>query len=67
MSTIVIGVDASTRSEDAIALGRRLASVSNAHIVVASAFPYSDMPSRASNSVYRAALRDDALDVAQRR
>jgi nucleotide-binding universal stress UspA family protein len=64
VSTIVIGVDASPRSEDAIALGRHLASVSKAHVVVASAFPYSDIPSRASNSTYRAALRDDAQAVA---
>jgi nucleotide-binding universal stress UspA family protein len=64
VSTIVIGVDASSRSKDAIALGRRLASVSNAHVVVASAFSYSDVPSRSSNSVYRAALRDDAIEVA---
>lgn len=65
MSTIVIGVDNSSRSTDAIALGRRLASVSKAHVLIASAFPYSDIPSRASNSVYRAALRDDAIEVAQ--
>jgi nucleotide-binding universal stress UspA family protein len=65
VSTIVIGVDASSRSKDAIALGRRLASVSNAHVIVASAFPYSDVPSRSSNSVYRAALRDDATEVAR--
>jgi len=65
VSTIVIGVDASSRSKDAIALGRRLASVSKVRVVVASAFPYSDVPSRASNSTYRAALRDDALDVAR--
>src|SRR6478736_6798050 len=64
VSTIVIGVDESSRSKDAIALGRRLASVSKANVVVASAFPYSDLPSRASNSIYRAALRDDALAVA---
>jgi nucleotide-binding universal stress UspA family protein len=66
VSTIVIGVDASSRSNDAIALGRRLASVSKAHVVVASAFPYSDIPSRSSNSVYRAALREDATEVARR-
>ena len=65
MSTIVIGVDESSRSKDAIALGRRLASVSKADVVVASAFPYSDLPSRASNSTFRAALRDDAQAVAQ--
>ena len=47
MSTILIGVDDSARSEDAIAFGRHLAAVSNAYIVVACAFPYSDTPSRA--------------------
>ena len=60
MSTILIGVDDSTRSEDAIAFGRHLAAVSNAYIVVACAFPYSDTPSRASNAAYREALADDA-------
>jgi nucleotide-binding universal stress UspA family protein len=65
MSTIVIGVDASPRSEDAIALGSRLARVSKAHVIVASAFPYSDLPSRASNGSYRAALREDAENVAR--
>jgi hypothetical protein len=38
MSTILIGVDASTRSEDAIAFGS-LADVSTAPITVACAFP----------------------------
>jgi nucleotide-binding universal stress UspA family protein len=65
VSTIVVGVDTSSRSEDAIALGRRLASASKAHVVVTCAFPYSDIPSRSSNSVYRAALRDDAVEVAR--
>ena len=32
MSTILIGVDATARSEDAIAFGAQLAAVSNAHI-----------------------------------
>ena len=61
MSTIIIGVDASERSEDAIAFGRRLAAASTAHVIVANAYPYSDMPSRASNAGYRDALREDAL------
>jgi nucleotide-binding universal stress UspA family protein len=65
VSTIVIGVDSSSRSKDAIALGNRLADVSKAHVVVASAFPYSDVPSRAINGSYRAALREDAESVAR--
>ena len=44
MNTILIGVDASARSEDAIAFGNHLAGVSNAHVVVACAFPYNDAP-----------------------
>ena len=60
MSTILIGVDASARSEDAIAFGRRLADASRARVVVACAFPYSDVPSRASNASYREALADEA-------
>ena len=65
MSTILIGVDASARSEDAIAFGRRLAAVSSAHVVVACAFPYNDAPSRASNAAYRQALADDAEQTAR--
>ena len=48
MSTILIGVDESERSEDAIAFARRLADVAAAHVVVANAYPYSDVPSRAA-------------------
>jgi nucleotide-binding universal stress UspA family protein len=66
VSTIIIGVDASERSEDAIAFGRRLADVAGATVVVANAYPYSDVPSRASNATYREALRDDARETAER-
>jgi nucleotide-binding universal stress UspA family protein len=66
VSTILIGVDASERSEDAIAFGRRLADVVGAHVIVANAYPYSAMPSRASNAAYREALRDDALEIVRR-
>lgn len=66
MSTIIIGVDASERSEDAIAFGRRLADVAGATIVVANAYPYSATPSRASSAPYRQMLRDDALETANR-
>jgi len=66
VSTILIGVDDSERSEDAIAFGRRLADVAGAHVVVANAYPYSAMPSRASNAAYREALRDDSLEITRR-
>jgi nucleotide-binding universal stress UspA family protein len=62
VSTIIIGVDESERSADAIAFGSRLANASGAVVVVvANAYPYSDTPSRASNAAYRDALREDAL------
>jgi nucleotide-binding universal stress UspA family protein len=57
MNTILIGVDDSERSEDAIAFGGRIAATSGAQVVVACAFPYG----RAHGS---AALRDAALDTA---
>ncbi len=60
MNTILIGVDASARSEDAIAFGNRLAGVSNAHVVVACAFPYNDAIRQGSNASYRMALADES-------
>ena len=66
MSTILIGVDDSTRSEDAVAFGRRLAGATDSHVVVACAFPYSDMPSRSANLAYRQALKDDATATARK-
>ncbi|WP_053226373.1 universal stress protein [Solirubrobacter soli] len=66
MSTILIGVDESERSEDAVAFARRLADVAAAHVIVANAYPYSDIPSRGANSAYRDALRDDALATVRR-
>ncbi len=65
MSTIIIGVDASERSEDAIAFGRRLANVADAPVVVANAYPYSADPGRASSEAYRIVLRDDALETVE--
>ena len=65
MSTILIGVDDSERSEDAIAFGSRLAEAAGATVVIASAFPYSDVPHRAANRTYRQALADDAKKVAR--
>ncbi len=65
MSTIVIGVDASERSEDAIVFGREMASAAGADVIVACAFPYSDYPSRAANLEYRHALAGDATRTAE--
>ena len=65
MSTILIGVDDIGAIRDAIAFGRRLADAAGADVIVACAYPYSDLPSRASNAAYREALRDDALETVE--
>jgi len=39
VGTILIGVDESERSEDAVAFGRRLARVTSGRVSVACAFP----------------------------
>jgi nucleotide-binding universal stress UspA family protein len=64
VSTIVIGVDTTERSEDAIVFGHRLAEASGASVIVACAFPYSDIPSRAANLSYRHALAEEATRTA---
>jgi nucleotide-binding universal stress UspA family protein len=59
MSSILIGVDASERSRDAVAFGRRLAIASGADVLLTCAFPYEDT-GRAANGMYREYLRADA-------
>lgn len=65
MSTIVIGVDASERSEDAIAFGGCIAEATEAEMIVTNAFPYATTPTRASNATYRDSLREDAFITAR--
>src|SRR6188472_2457858 len=66
MSTILVGVDASDRSRDAIAFARQIASASGATLVFANVFPYEDRPSRMSNLGFRNVLEQDALGVVAR-
>jgi nucleotide-binding universal stress UspA family protein len=66
MSTILVGVDDSERSADAIAFARELARASDARIVVAAVFPYDDMPSRAANLEFRRMLESEAERTAER-
>jgi nucleotide-binding universal stress UspA family protein len=65
MSTILVGVDDSERSLDAVAFARALALASDAKVVIASSFPYDDAPSRAANLEFRAALEADAERTAR--
>ncbi len=66
MSTIVIGVDDSTRSEDAVAFVGRLGDAATGHVAVVHAFPYSDVPSRFPTPSYRETLREDARELVRR-
>ena len=63
MSEILVGVDGTPGAKDALAFAQRLAAMTGARLRLANAFPYSDVPSRASNEAFRAALRQDAEAV----
>jgi nucleotide-binding universal stress UspA family protein len=65
VSTILIGVDATERSDDAIVFGRRMADAAGADVIVACAFPYSDGPSRASSRAFREELAEEARETAR--
>jgi nucleotide-binding universal stress UspA family protein len=63
MTTILVGVDPSERSLDAIAFARQVAVASGGTVLVANVFPYDDHPSRMANLGFRKILEDDALGV----
>jgi nucleotide-binding universal stress UspA family protein len=65
MTTILVGVDASERSLDAIAFARQVASASGGSVLVANVFPYDNHPSR-SNLGFRKILEDDAQGVVRK-
>ena len=66
MPKIIVGVDESERSKDAVALAARLARGSDADVLLVCAYPYDTAPSRAANAGYQHYLRDDALaDIRQ--
>jgi nucleotide-binding universal stress UspA family protein len=60
MTTILIGVDGSPGSDDALAFAQPLAAESGATVLLASAFRYDDTPSRASNLAFRNDLKAEA-------
>jgi nucleotide-binding universal stress UspA family protein len=67
MSEIVVGIDDSAGARDALVFAERLATATGASVRLATAFNYSDVPSRASNEAFREYLRTDAqalLDAA---
>jgi nucleotide-binding universal stress UspA family protein len=66
VSKIIVGVDESERSQDAVALAARLARGSDAELLLVCAYPYDDHPSRMANAEYRQYLREDALAALER-
>jgi len=57
-ATIVVGVDDSPRSEDAIALARALADAAGADVLAVCAFPYDDRPEAHFNLAMRPHLQE---------
>jgi nucleotide-binding universal stress UspA family protein len=57
-ATIIVGVDDSPRSEDAIALARALADAAGAEVLAVCAFPYDDRPEAHFNLALRPALQE---------
>jgi nucleotide-binding universal stress UspA family protein len=60
MPEIIVGIDESPGAQDALVFAGRVADVSGASVVLASAFPYSDTPSRVSTRALRNELEADA-------
>ncbi len=64
MPKIIVGVDQSDRSKDAVALASLLARGSGAELVLTNAYPYDHMPSRIGGGPeLRASLRDRAEEA----
>ena len=63
MSKIIVGVDQSEGSNDAIALASRLAGMTGAELLLVNAYPYDTRPSRALNAEFKAYLRNDSQEL----
>ena len=66
MSKIIVGVDESAGSADAIALASSLAGMTGAQLMLVNVFPYDTHPSRALNSEFEAYLRQDSAEMLER-
>jgi len=65
-ATIVVGVDDSPRSEDAIALARALADAAGADVLAVCAFPYDDRPEAHFNLAMRPLLQELADETLEK-
>jgi nucleotide-binding universal stress UspA family protein len=66
VSKIIVGVDDSERSKDAVALAGRLARGTDAELMLVCVYPYQDLPSRVSNADYARYVREDAIGTLDR-
>jgi nucleotide-binding universal stress UspA family protein len=66
MPKIIVGVDESDRSKDAVALAAQLGRDSGADLVLVCAYAYDDTPSRASNAEWRRSLEVGAYESIRR-
>jgi nucleotide-binding universal stress UspA family protein len=66
MSKIIVGVDESPGSDDAIALASSLAGMTGAQLVLVNVYAYDPHPNRASNPEYERYVRDDSLALLKR-
>ena len=65
MSKIIVGVDQSQGSHDAIALASSLAGITGAELMLVNVFPYDLHPSRAVNAAFETYLRKDSAGAAR--
>ena len=66
MSKIIVGVDQSEGSNDAITLASSLATITGAQLMLVNVFPYDTRPSRALNAQFEAYLRHDSNELLER-
>ena len=66
MSKIIVGVDESPGSADAIALASRLAGMTGAKLMLVNVFPYDVHPSRAVSYEFETYMRQDSVDMLER-
>jgi nucleotide-binding universal stress UspA family protein len=66
MRKIIVGVDQSEGSNDAIALASSLAGITGAELMLVNVFPYDTRPSRALNAEFEAYLREESNELLER-
>jgi len=66
MSKIIVGVDESQGSSDAIALASSLAGITGSKLMLVNVFPYDHRPSRAASPAFEEYLRGDSQELLER-